>query len=99
MRRPRHHIHDVTIDGEGHDEIGVELVESALDRLRHAADHPEREGAVDTAQNPAAKDDISTSVVAKARERDGCRIALGHEAVEVVDQRTGRPPRANRSAR
>src|ERR1700737_4315412 len=46
-RRSLPDIHDVAIDGERHDEIGVELVEGTLDRLRHTANHPEREPAVD----------------------------------------------------
>ena len=67
---------------------GIELVEGVLDRLRHAADHPEREIAVDTAQHAAAQDDIGASLLAKPRERDGGRIAPVHKAVEIVDQRT-----------
>ena len=87
-RGSRHHIHDVAIYGERHHQIGVKVIKGALDGLRHAPDHPERELAIQASKHPAAKDDIGTSVLAKTRQRSAGRIAAFHEAIEVVDQRT-----------
>ncbi len=67
-RHALHHIHDVAVDGEGQDQIRIQFVEGPLDGLGHAADHPQREIAVDASEHAAAQDDVGAPLFAEPRE-------------------------------
>src|ERR1700734_2460872 len=82
---PLEHVHYVTIHREGQDQFRIEAIKGAFDGLCHAADHFQRDTALEAAKRAAAHDDFITAAFAETLPRNASRITVPHEVIELID--------------